>query len=149
SEISREILRQKRLRMTVVKNSFPDEEPSKDAGSSYFTRSPDGPITRFFSGLLRRRRIALLRPWRRLLLLAFYLFWRREDGMQRVSFHSRTELHYRALANFFQQALEHLASQIGMGHFAAAEEDGGLYLVALLEKAQYVVLFELVVVLVH
>ena len=91
--------------MTVVKNSFPDEEPSKDAGSSYFTRSPDGPITRFFSGLLRRRWIALLRPWWRLLLLAFDFLRRRKDGVQRVSFHSRTELDYGALANFFQQAL--------------------------------------------
>src|SRR5205807_8293066 len=77
------------------------------------------------------------------------LLWRREDGVQRVSFHSWTEFDYRALANFFQQPLEHLASQIGMGHFAAAEEDGGLYLVALFEEAQYVVLFELIVVLVH
>jgi len=69
--------------------------------------------------------------------------------VQRVAFHPWTELNYRALADFVQQALEDLASQIGMGHFAAAEEDGGLYLVALFQEAQYVVLFELVVVLVH
>jgi hypothetical protein len=69
--------------------------------------------------------------------------------VQRVAFHPRTEFDYRALANFVQQALEHLASQIGMRHLAAAEEDGGLYFVALFEEAEYVVLFKLVVVLVH
>ena len=69
--------------------------------------------------------------------------------MQRVSFHPWTELHHGALADFVQQALQYLTSQIGMGHFAAAEEDGGLYLVALFEEAEYVVLFELVVMLVH
>jgi len=116
---------------------------------SYFTRSPDSPITRFLSGLLRSRRIALLRPWRSRLLLAFYLLWRREDCVQRISFHPRTEFNDCALADFVQQAFQHLASQIGMGHFAAAEEDGGLNLVALFEEAEYVVLFELVVVLVH
>jgi len=36
-----------------------------------------------------------------------------------------------------------------VGHFAAAEEDSGLYFVALFEEAQYVILFELVIVLVH
>src|SRR5579885_1225686 len=35
-----------------------------------------------------------------------------------------------------------------MRHLSAAEEDGGFYLVALLKKAQHVVLFELVVVLI-
>src|SRR5262249_57799962 len=100
-------------------------------------------------GLLSRRRIALLRSWRSRLLLAFYLLWRRENCVQRVAFHPRTEFNYGALADFVQQAFEDLASQIGMGHFAAAEEDGGLHLVALFEEAEYVVLFELVVVLVH
>ena len=69
--------------------------------------------------------------------------------MERVSFHPWTEFDHRAFADFVQQAFEDLASQIGMGHFAAAEEDGGLYFVALFEEAEYVVLFELVIVLVH
>ena len=90
----------------------------------------------------------MLRPWRSCLLLAFYLLRRREDCVERVSFHPWTEFDNRALADFVQQALEDLASQIGMGHFAAAEEDGGLYFVALFEEAEYVVLFELVIVLI-
>src|SRR5437868_14889162 len=108
----------------------------------------DHPITRFFSGLLRGRRIALLRPGWRLLLFAFHFLWRRKNGVQRVAFHSGTELYDRPVSHFFEQPLQHLASQIGMRHFTAAEEDSGLYFVTLFEKAQHVVLLELVVVLV-
>jgi len=68
--------------------------------------------------------------------------------MKRVAFHSGTELDDRAVSNFLQQTLEDISSQIGVRHFAATEEDRGLYLVALLQKAQHVVLLELVVVLV-
>src|SRR3954451_17426294 len=68
--------------------------------------------------------------------------------MQRVPFHSRTEFDNRAISNFLQQTLQHLPSQIGMRHLASPEEDGGLYLVALFQEAQHVVLFELVIVLV-
>jgi hypothetical protein len=91
----------------------------------------------------------LLLGSRLLLFLAFRLLGRREDRVQRVAFHPRTKLHDGAVPDLFQQALEYLSSQIGMGHLATSEEDCSLHLVALLKEAQHVVLFELVVVLVH
>jgi len=84
-----------------------------------------------------------------LLFLAFRLLGRSQDRVQRVAFHPRTKLHDGAVSDLFQQALEYLSSQIGMGHLAATEEDCRLYFVALIEEAQHVVLFELVVVLVY
>src|SRR5437016_6937837 len=97
-------------------------------------------------GLLRRWRSSL-RPWRSL-LLAFHLLRRSKNRVQSIPFHSRTEFDHGAISNFLQQAFEYLTSQIGMRHLAAAKENGGFYLVALLEEAQYVVLLELVIVLV-
>src|SRR5579884_3743237 len=81
--------------------------------------------------LLRCR--AALRLRRSLLLLAF---------------HPRTKLHHSAIAYFFQQSLEHFASQIGVRHLAASAEDRRFDLIALFEEAQHVVLLELVVVLI-
>ena len=37
----------------------------------------------------------------------------------------------------------------GAGHFAAAEEDGCLYLVSFVQKAQHVIFLRLVIVVVH
>jgi hypothetical protein len=97
--------------------------------------------------LLGGRRI-LFWAGRRLLLLAFHLLGWGQDCMQRIAFHSGTEFDDGAVTDFFEQAFQHLSSQIGMRHFASAEEDSGFYLVSLLEEAQHVILLERVVVLV-
>ena len=65
--------------------------------------------------------------------------------MQGITLHPRTKLDYRALPNFLEQTFEHLPSEVGVGHLASTEEDRGLYLVALVQEAQHVILLELVI----
>jgi len=69
--------------------------------------------------------------------------------MQRVAFLSRTKLHDALIADVGDQTFENLATQSLAGHFAAAEENGRLHLIAFAEEAQHVVLLRLIVVIVH
>ena len=68
--------------------------------------------------------------------------------MERVPFLPRTELDDRLVAQILDKTIEDLAAEHLAGHFASAEEDGGLDLVAVVEEAQHVVLLGLVIVLV-
>jgi hypothetical protein len=74
---------------------------------------------------------------------------RRQDRVQRIAFLPRPEFHNAAVANVFNQALQNLSAQSGARHFASAEKDRGLYLVAFIQKTQHVVLLGVVVVIVH
>jgi len=69
--------------------------------------------------------------------------------VQRVSFLPWPELDNALRLNVFDQPLQNLASQPGACHFASAEEDRSLDLVAFTQKAQHMVLFGLVIVVVH
>ena len=53
------------------------------------------------------------------------------------------------LGQFGHQPLQDPAPDLGVRHFATAEEDGGLHLVAFFQEALDVLLLELVVVFVH
>src|SRR5438477_9641887 len=52
------------------------------------------------------------------------------------------------LLDVAEQAVEHGPAELHVRHFPAAEADDGLYLVAVLQKTQHVVLLELEVMLV-
>src|SRR5215472_6193919 len=97
---------------------------------------------------LARPRLLL---WRRRLglLLARLLHVGREDRVQRVAFLPRTEFDDSFFADVLYQPLENLASEPGARHFAAAEENRCLNLIALAQKTQHVVLLGLIVVIVH
>ena len=69
--------------------------------------------------------------------------------MQRIAFLPRTEFHQAFLLDILNQAFQNLASQTLPRHFPAAEKDGGLNLVSLVEETQHVILFRFVVVVVH
>ena len=69
--------------------------------------------------------------------------------MQRVAFLPWTEFHDTFFADVLDESLENLATQALAGHLASAEENGGLYLVALGKEAKHVVLLGLVVMVVH
>src|SRR5271169_2233452 len=79
----------------------------------------------------------------------FSRFLRRQDGVERIALHARPELDDPLVADVLDQPFEDLPSQVGVRHFPAAEEYGGLHLVAVFQEAQHVVLFELIIVLVH
>src|SRR5229473_794193 len=128
---------------------------------------------RSFPGCDRRRLLFALRSWlfwRQLLFLLRQLFFllrfllgfsfsfflalrrrllRSQNGVQRVAFLPRTELHNTLRFHVLDQPLQNLAAQPGAGHFAAAEEDRGLYFVASIKEAEHVILFGLVIVVVH
>jgi hypothetical protein len=76
-------------------------------------------------------------------------FLRGQDGVQRVAFLPRPELHDALGLYVFNQPLQDGPAQTGAGHFAAPEEDGGFYLVSSIEEAEHVILFGLVIVVVH
>ena len=69
--------------------------------------------------------------------------------MQSISLLAGTEFYYAVRFYVFDQALQDLAAQAGAGHFASAEEDGCLDLVAFIQKTEYVILFGFVIVVVH
>ncbi len=69
--------------------------------------------------------------------------------MQRVAFLPRTELHDAVRFHVLDQALQNLPAQAGASHFAAAEKNRGLYFVSAIQKAQHMILFGLVIVVVH
>jgi len=69
--------------------------------------------------------------------------------VQRVAFLPRPEFDDGVIADIFNQPLQNSSAQAGARHFASAEKDGRLDLVALVQKTQYVVLFGLVIVIVH
>src|SRR6266498_1201779 len=82
-------------------------------------------------------------------LLSRFLRTGRQDRVQRVAFLPGAELNDAAIANIFNQALQNATSPTCTRHFAAAEENRRLDFVALIQKAQHVVLLGLVVVIVH
>ena len=69
--------------------------------------------------------------------------------MQGIAFLPRTEFDDGVIAEIFDQPLQNSSAQAGARHFASAEEDGRLDLVAFVQKTQHVVLLGLVVVIVH
>ena len=69
--------------------------------------------------------------------------------MDGIAFHARSELHDSFIADFIHQALQHLAPQVLVGHFASAETQAGFDLVTFGKKPQNVVPFGNVVMLVH
>src|SRR5260370_15482418 len=110
-----------------------------------------------FPGCDRRRLLFALRSrpfWRQLLFLlrqlffllrfllgfpfSFFLALRRrllwsQNGVQRVAFLPRTELHNTLRFHVLDQPLQDGSAQPGAGHFAAAEEDRGFYFVSAIE----------------
>jgi hypothetical protein len=68
--------------------------------------------------------------------------------MQGIAFLSRPELHQATVADVLNQPFQNLTSQSGAGHFASAEKNGRLDLVAFIQKTQHVILLGLVVVIV-
>jgi hypothetical protein len=69
--------------------------------------------------------------------------------MQRIAFLAWPKLYQPSLVDVFNQTFEDLAAQALPRHFASAEEDGRLHLVSLVEEAQHMILFGLVVVIIH
>ena len=68
--------------------------------------------------------------------------------MQGVAFLPCPKLDDSLVAEIFDQPFQNFASQSLARHFAAAEEDGCLHLVAIFEEANHVIFFGLVVVIV-
>src|SRR5258708_2343653 len=102
----------------------------------------------FLRQLLFRLRLGFSFPLSFLLALGCRLL-RRQDRVQRVALLPRTELHNTLRFHVLDQPLQNLPAQPSAGHFAAAEEDRGLYFVAAIEEAEHVILFGLVIVVVH
>jgi hypothetical protein len=69
--------------------------------------------------------------------------------VQRVTFLPRPEFNDGVIAKVFYQPLQNSSAQASARHFASAEEDGRLDLVAFIQKTQHVVLLGLIVVIVH
>jgi hypothetical protein len=67
-----------------------------------------------------------------------------EDG----SFHAGHELDHSGVADVLDEAVDDVVAELAVSHLAAAEAEAGLDLVALVEEADGLVLFGLVVVLV-
>jgi hypothetical protein len=66
-----------------------------------------------------------------------------------IALHARPEFHNPFIADFSHQALQNFSSQILVGHFASAEAQAGLDLVAFPKKPQNMVSFSDVIVLIH
>ena len=79
----------------------------------------------------------------------FYLLARRQNCVQRGAFHPGMEFHDGTLADILNQPVDDLVPKLAMGHLAAAEAQRRLDLVAVVQKADGLVLLGLVVVLVH
>src|SRR5437762_308239 len=69
-------------------------------------------------------------------------------GVHLIALHPWQGFGDRHVAQFFDQPLENAPADLRVRHFAAAEEDRGLHLVAVFKKALDVLFLELVVVLV-
>ena len=69
--------------------------------------------------------------------------------MERRAFHARHELYQACIADIQNQPVDDLVAQVTVRHLAAFEPQGCLNLVALSKKANGLVLFGLIVVLVH
>ena len=69
--------------------------------------------------------------------------------MHGIAFHARPKLNDAFVSNICDQALQHIASQILVGHFASAEAKTGLHLVTFLQKTNDMVPLGDVIVLVH
>ncbi len=67
-----------------------------------------------------------------------------EDG----AFHAGHELDQAGVADVLNEAVDDVVAELAVGHLAAAEAEAGLDLVALVEEADGLILFGLVVVLV-
>jgi hypothetical protein len=72
-----------------------------------------------------------------------------ENGMQDGSLHAGHELDHAGSANVLNQTVNDLIPEIAVGHLASSETQACLHLVALGEKADSLILFGLVIVLVH
>ncbi len=68
--------------------------------------------------------------------------------MQGIAFLPCPKLDDSLVAEIFDQPFQNFASQTLARHFAAAEEDGCLHLVAIFEEANHVIFLGLVVVIV-
>ena len=111
-------------------------------------------LLHFRRELLRLRWNRLARrgcwSWRRggLGLGGFLLFGRCDDGVQNRTFHARHELDDPGIADVLDQFVDDGVAQFAMGHLAATEAKTGLDLVALVEEAEGLILFGLVIVLI-
>src|ERR1700722_10685331 len=72
----------------------------------------------------------------------------RQDRVHLVAFHPWHRLSDRHLGQLVDEPLQNAAADLRVRHLAAAEEDGGLDLVAFLEEALDLLLLELIIVLV-
>ena len=69
--------------------------------------------------------------------------------MQGGAFHARMKLHDAGITNVLNQAIDDLISQLAVGHLPATKTQGRLHFVSVVEKADGLILFGLVVMLVH
>ena len=69
--------------------------------------------------------------------------------MQNGAFHARHKLHNGRVAHVLNQLVDDVVAQIAVGHLPSPEAQAGLYLIAIGEKLQHLVLLGLVVVHVH
>src|SRR5437588_338689 len=76
-------------------------------------------------------------------------FLGRQDGMQRISFLPRPELHDAVVPNIFNQPFQNLTAKIGARHLPPAKENRRFDLVSILQKTQNMILLRLVVMVVH
>jgi hypothetical protein len=77
------------------------------------------------------------------------VFFRRQDRVQRVAFLPGPEFHDGVLFHVFNQTLQNLPSQSGSRHFPTTEKNRRLDLVSVVQEAQHMILFGLVIVVVH
>jgi hypothetical protein len=82
------------------------------------------------------------------LLRRLHLFAGGKNGVQGGAFHARMKLHNATFADILNQAIDDLISQLAVGHLPAAEPQGRLHFISLVEKANRLVFLGLVVVLV-
>lgn len=68
--------------------------------------------------------------------------------MKRIAFHARAKLDDCLIFYVVQQSLQDDTPQICVRHLASTEEDSGLYLVTVIQKAQHVVFLGLIIVLI-
>src|SRR5260370_11911001 len=94
-------------------------------------------------------RYSLLTQWPVRLLSAGYLLGRSQDRVHGIAFHPRAEFHDSFFANLADQPVEHIATQVLVGHLASAEAQAGLDLVPFAEEAPHMVALGHVIVLVH
>src|SRR5437879_3883675 len=94
---------------------------------------------------LRRRQLG----WLGLYGLHLHLLRWDEDRVHGVSFHTRRKFYKSLVAEFADEAVEDVASQVAVRHLASLEAQAGLDLVTLIEEADGVVLLGLEIVLVH